>query len=257
MPRTKNWPVAVLNKQNKKRERGLEEQLATLDPPAKRVALEDASAPKSEDVKQTVAAMDPALLADHFAKCLRKCFPKKSSIEFEDDDLPTKAFLDTTMFDSAHTGANLPAFLEQFTKNGKAELTTCEAKASPHTLVITSSGMRTADLTRELRVFNTKNSKVAKLIAKHMKLTDNAKYLAETKIGIAIGTPARLKDLIDQDALETRGLRRIVVDGSYGDEKKRTIFDMDELFRPLMALLNVPSIRQRYGGEDQVVLLVY
>jgi len=149
--------------------------------------------------------MNPTLLADHFAKCVRKCFSEKSEIEFEDDYLPTKSFLDTTTFDRVHTSANLPAFLEQFAEKGRAELSTCEEKATPHTLVVTPSGIRTAFLNRELRIFNTEESKVAKR-----------------------------------------------------DEKKRTIFEMAELFRPLMALLNIQPIRQRYGSQDNKVdLLVY
>jgi protein CMS1 len=239
------------------RKRKLDDQ-DNVDNPSKRTALLVPSDPKPEEVDGSIAMMNPSLLADHFAKCVRRCCSEKSEIEFEDDYLPTKSFLDTTTFDRVHTSANLPAFLEQFTENGKAALSTCEEKAAPHTLVVTSSGIRTASLNRTLRAFNTEESKVAKLIAKHMKIGDNAAYMQRTKVGIAIGTPARLKDLIDQDAFRTSGIRRIVVDGSYRDEKKRTIFEMAELFRPLIGLLNTQSIRQRYGSQDDKVdLLVY
>ncbi|KAL2439229.1 Protein CMS1 [Exophiala dermatitidis] len=210
------------------------------------------------EVDDTIAMMDPALLADHFAKYVRKSFPDSSAIELDDQLLPSKAFLNTTDFDKPHEAANLPAFLEKFSKEGKSGLSSCDDKGSPHTLVVTSSGIRTADLYRELRVFNSDNTKVAKLIAKHMKLKDNVEYMQKTRVGIAIGTPGRLKDLIDAGALKTRGIRRIVVDGSYRDQKKRTIFEMDELFRPLLTLLNSDEIRPRYvAADDRIELLVF
>ncbi|KAK5444289.1 Protein cms1 [Exophiala xenobiotica] len=221
---------------------------AESDRPAKRTASKPAAQPRQTELDETIAMMDPALLADHFA----------NSIELEEQYLPTKSFRNTTAFDKPHAGTKLPEFLEQFAENGKAELSTCEEEAAPHTLIIAPSGIRTADLNRELRVFNTEESKVAKLIAKHMKLHENIDYMRKNKVGIAVGTPTRVKDLIDADAMKTSGIRRIVVDGSYRDEKKRSIFEMEELFRPLLALLNMEQIRKRYGAEeDKVEILVF
>ncbi|KAK5232150.1 Protein cms1 [Exophiala xenobiotica] len=221
---------------------------AESDRPAKRTPSKPAAQPRQTDLDETIAMMDPALLADHFA----------NSIELEEQYLPTKSFRNTTAFDKPHAGTKLPEFLEQFAENGKAELSACEEEASPHTLIIAPSGIRTADLNRELRVFNTEESKVAKLIAKHMKLHENIDYMRKNKVGIAVGTPTRVKDLIDADAMKTSDIRRIVVDGSYKDEKKRSIFEMEELFRPLLALLNMEQIRKRYGAEeDKVEILVF
>ncbi|KAK5347406.1 Protein cms1 [Exophiala xenobiotica] len=231
---------------------------AESDRPAKRTPSKPAAQPRQTDLDETIAMMDPALLADHFAKCVRKYFTNSSSIELEEQYLPTKSFRNTTAFDKPHAGTKLPEFLEQFAENGKAELSACEEEASPHTLIIAPSGIRTADLNRELRVFNTEESKVAKLIAKHMKLHENIDYMRKNKVGIAVGTPTRVKDLIDADAMKTSDIRRIVVDGSYKDEKKRSIFEMEELFRPLLALLNMEQIRKRYGAEeDKVEILVF
>lgn len=225
--------------------------------PAKQPTTENAAAKRQISVDETIAMMDPALLADHFAKCIRRALPNNSTIELEEKYLPTKSFQNTTTFESPRTGANLPAFLEQFSKTQEEEPSMSDETGTPHTIVITPSGIRTADLTRELRVFNTEQSKVAKLIAKHMKLKDNVEYMKNTKVGIAVGTPMRVKDLIDADALKTDRIQAIVVDGSYRDEKKRTIFEMDELFRPLMLLLNLDRLRQRYGAEDKIDILVF
>jgi protein CMS1 len=78
--------------------------------------------PKQTEADEAIALMDPSLLADHFAKSIRKEFPDSSSLELEDRYLPTKAFRDTTGFDKTHVASNLPDFLEKFTGNGKESL---------------------------------------------------------------------------------------------------------------------------------------
>jgi hypothetical protein len=50
---------------------------------------------------------------------------------------------------------------------------------------------------RVVRKFQTKDATVAKLFAKHIKLKDSVKFLKSTRTGIAVGTPTRLKDLMD------------------------------------------------------------
>jgi protein CMS1 len=50
---------------------------------------------------------------------------------------------------------------------------------------------------REVRKFQTKDATVAKLFAKHIKLQDSIKFLKSTRTGIAVGTPQRLRALMD------------------------------------------------------------
>jgi protein CMS1 len=53
-------------------------------------------------------------------------------------------------------------------------------------------------------------------------------------------------------------LKRIVVDGSHIDQKKRGIFDMKEMYFPLLKLLTRPEFRERYGSKEQELkVLVY
>ncbi|KIW74039.1 hypothetical protein PV04_02107 [Phialophora macrospora] len=230
----------------------------TTKPPLKSEKAKATKSKPERPVGEDVVAADPALLADRFAKYIQKYCPDSSNIELEEQYLPTKAFLDTTDYDKDRVAANLPDFIERFSAEGKSGLSACDEKASPHTLVVTSSGIRTADLYRELRVFQNGEAKVGKLIAKHMKLKDNIEYMQGNKIGIAISTPFRFNQLVDADALKTGNLRRIVVDGSYCDEKKNTIFMMAQTFNPLVTLLNKESIRQRYrDGKDNIDILVF
>ncbi|EXJ63669.1 hypothetical protein A1O7_00004 [Cladophialophora yegresii CBS 114405] len=229
----------------------------TAKQPSKLTSAKAAKTPRELPSAQDAVA-DPALLADRFAKYIQKYSPNSSPIELEEQYLPTKAFLDTTVYDRDRVAANLPQFIERFSPEGKVGLSNCDDKASPHTLVVTSSGIRTADLYRELRVFQNEESKVGKLIAKHMKLRDNIEYMLGNKIGIAISTPFRFKQLVDADALKTGKLRRIVVDGSFRDEKNNTIFTMPQTFNPLVVLLNEKTIRQRYGeGKGNIDILVF
>ncbi|KKY17644.1 hypothetical protein UCRPC4_g05448 [Phaeomoniella chlamydospora] len=111
---------------------------------------------------------------------------------------------------------------------------------------------------RALREFQTKDAMVAKLFAKHIKLDEAIKTVQKSRIGIGIGTPARIKDLLSKDALKTGNLSRIVIDGSHVDQKKRTIFDMKDLFDPLLDILRRPELFERYGTDtSKIEIIVY
>lgn len=59
-------------------------------------------------------------------------------------------------------------------------------------------------------------------------------------------------------ALKLEALERIVIDGSYIDQKKRGIFDIKEVHFPLLQLLTRPELRERYGAEKNgVKILVF
>ncbi len=52
-------------------------------------------------------------------------------------------------------------------------------------------------------------------------------------------------------------LKRIVVDCSYIDQKKRGILDMRETQEPLMQLLNRSELKMCYGDAENGVQLVF
>lgn len=203
-----------------------------------------------------MAAMDPRLIVDHFAKAIRKHFKDCTAVELEDKYLPARAFLDTTPFSQDRSLDHLAQYLETFA-GGRENLTKPVQRSQPHTLVICPSGIRAADVTRTLRTFRTDESAVAKLFAKHLKLKDTIDYVGKTKFGFGIGTPVRLNDLIAADAMHLHALERIVIDGSYLDEKRRTIFSMKEVFSPMLELLHRPDVSQGYGKEGGIQILVF
>ena len=78
------------------------------------------------------------------------------------------------------------------------------------------------------------------------------------RIGIAVGTPQRLLDLLEKDVLKTSGLKRILIDGSHVDQKKRSIFDMKELSEPLIKLLSSRPVKDKFDAEEsQTRVLVF
>lgn len=198
------------------------------------------------------------MLADYFAQKIAKHHKDSTSLEQSDMGIPTSYLLDTTAFSEPRTSGNLPAYLEHFTTGGRETLSTCSAgTASPHTLVLAASGIRVADLVRELRVYNTEQSKVAKMIAKHMKLKENIEYLAKTRVGVAVGTPARIKDLVEAGALKMSEVKRLVFDLSYLDEKRRGLLDMKDVLEAVLGLIRVEEVRKRLEEDDEPKVLVF
>jgi protein CMS1 len=62
-----------------------------------------------------------------------------------------------------------------------------------------------------------------------------------------VGTPDRLSALLDEKALSTANLKRVLIDVSYIDQKKRGILDMKDLHEALIKLL----LRKEFVGEGK------
>ena len=223
-------------------------------------------------VNTVIGQMDSQLLVDYVAKRTKKFEPNISAVEMEDRYIPTRAVLDTTSWDKPRTTENLPTFLKHF--GGKNLSTAPEDKGSPHTLVVAGAGLRAADLTRTLREFQTKDAIIAKLFAKHIKLKEAVESCKKyryvefpemglvsanliVRINIGVGTPQRIHDLLDDGALSTKHLKRIVVDASHVDQKKRGILDMRETQIPLVRLFSWPKFKERYEVENEKLQLLF
>lgn len=153
-------------------------------------------------INHAIGHMDSRLLADHIAQRSKRFQPEMSLVEAEDMHIPERAITDTTSWDKARSTENITGFMEQFAgsrrnKKGQKLLHAPEEKGSPHTLIVASAWLRAADLTRALSKFSTKHSAVAKLFAKHIKLKEAVETVTKTRMGIGVGTPQRLIDLLD------------------------------------------------------------
>ncbi|KAI9819199.1 MAG: hypothetical protein M1827_007355 [Pycnora praestabilis] len=248
----------------KKRKRNPDVQVKA---PAKRRAARKSIDIENEDLNleiglnNAIGRMDSRLLADYVAQRTKRFEGDLSRVELEDKHIPERAFYDTTSWEKQRNLENLSGFLEQFSvRAGQSKNLSfaSKTKGSPHTIVVTGAGLRAADLTRALRIFQTKDTKIAKLFAKHIKLKDAISSLKNNRINIAVGTPIRLIDLLDEGALKTGRLERVVIDSSHIDQKKRGIFDMKETHIPLMQLLNREGFRNRYNAsKESIDLLLY
>jgi protein CMS1 len=65
-------------------------------------------------------------------------------------------------------------------------------------------------------------------------------------------------DLFDAGALSVMDMKRLVVDASYIDQKKRGVLDMKDTMLPLARLLVRQEFRDRYGAEEKGIdLMLY
>ncbi|KKZ64544.1 hypothetical protein EMCG_01423 [[Emmonsia] crescens] len=227
----------------------------------KQIVEDPKDAGKKDGIDESIGKMDGPLLADFFAQQAKRHDSELTTVELDDVYVPEQAFLDTSSWKSPRKLENLPSFLKVYSrKKGSPESlsTAPEETGSPHTIVITLAGLRAADITRALRQFQSKDCAVAKLFAKHIKLAEAKEFVKNTRVGIGIGTPVRLNDLASSGELSLKHLKRIVIDGSYVDQKKRGIFDMKDLHFPLLKFLNRADLRDRYtSGDNRVQILVF
>ncbi|KAM3064971.1 Protein cms1 [Clarireedia jacksonii] len=209
-------------------------------------------------LNHAIAKMDNHLLADYIARQTRRYEDDLSSIELEDKYLPATAIQDTTSWDKPRTLDNLPEFLEKFSGNATKLWSASKKNGSPHTIIVTAAGLRAADIARAVRKFQTKDVKVAKLFAKHIKIKDSIAFLKSTRTGIAVGTPQRLQDLMDDGSLAIDRLERIIIDASHVDQKQRGVLEMKETQVPLIKWLSASTFRDRYeGSTDRLQILFY
>nr|POE90128.1 protein cms1 [Quercus suber] len=278
-------PPATLNKAIKRKRD--EDTTASSIKKAKKQKQRKSKKPKDVDdgaldvengINHAIAHMDSRLLADHLAQRTKRFQPDLSIVEVDewhisgmrpaehfhryachasDCSSTERAIKDTTSFEKNRTTADLPAYLELFSaprrkkKHGPTLSEAPDAKGSPHTLVVAGAGLRAADLTRALRGFQTKESLVAKLFAKHIKLSEAVELVKKSRIGVGVGTPQRIIDLLEDGALRVEHLEMIVVDASHIDQKKRGILDMKETQVPLLQLLRRTGLKERYESEDR------
>jgi protein CMS1 len=108
-----------------------------------------------------------------------------------------------------------------------------------------------------LRKFRARGkAEVAKLFAKHFKLAEHIEYVKKTCINIAVGTPGRIKALIQAEGgtLKVEKLRYLVIDANYTDGKKRTIFDIPETLRDTFDILVYEQIKKRISERKLKVV---
>ena len=124
--------------------------------------------------------------------------------------------------------------------------------ASCRVLVLTSSAVRAIFHLKALASLRRKCT-VGKLFGRHLKVEDQVSLLKRRRVPIAIGTPARVLSILDQEPSLLAATDYIVIDASR-DVKLRSIFDIPETSRPLLSTIYKHFIASIQSGRCRMVV---
>ncbi|WFC98976.1 Protein cms1 [Malassezia yamatoensis] len=197
---------------------------------------------------QAVALQPYERQADFVAAQQRKTFPKLSSLELQEIAVPFA----------------LPK--EDDLSSARSDAPWNKKNGTPRVLMVAGNAQRAADLARELRRLletpehppakrrkgaeSSTSGGVAKLFARHFKVTEQISHLQDNAAPLAVGTPHRIAQLIDAGALRTDQLAALVIDHTWTDAKLRTIFDTPETRQALVHLLCNGKLREAYQRDE-------
>uniref|UniRef100_A0A8C8RCV3 Cms1 ribosomal small subunit homolog n=1 Tax=Pelusios castaneus TaxID=367368 RepID=A0A8C8RCV3_9SAUR len=178
------------------------------------------------------------LLNQHFGT-------KRSVIELEELKLPDSCFLlanDLTHSFSSYLKEICPKWAK-LRKNHKE-------KKSLLVLIICSSALRCLELIKSMTAFKG-DCKVMKLFAKHIKV-QQMHMLENGVVHLGVGTPGRIKALVEQDGLSLNSLKYLILDWNWRDQKLRRMIDIPEIRKETIDLLEMGIIK--LCREDSVKL---
>lgn len=141
----------------------------------------------------------------------------------------------------------LPSFKRDFLGKGKRR------DKSPYFLILCSSALRCVEVIKYLTPFK---CRVAKLFAKHMKVDEQAKQLAGVYLPIAVGTPARVKKLLEMNALSLKHTTHVVFDMEK-DKKQLTVLELKDTAKEMMDLLQFYFIPQLNKEDSNLKLVLF
>ncbi|KAI1899846.1 hypothetical protein AGOR_G00065980 [Albula goreensis] len=170
------------------------------------------------------------LILDHYSG-------KRSVIEMEELKLPDSCFL--TSNDLTHS---LSSYLKEICPKWAKAQKQHTVKKSLALLIVCSSALRAIELIKQLTTFKGE-AKVVKLFAKHIKVEEQVKLLEKSVTHIGVGTPGRIKALIEKDGLSLQALRFLVLDWNWRDQKQRRMVDVPEVKGDLVKLLETGIIK--------------
>ncbi|KAF4793789.1 cms1 ribosomal small subunit [Turdus rufiventris] len=101
-------------------------------------------------------------------------------------------------------------------------------KKSVVMLVLCSSALRSLELIKSMTAFKG-DCRVLKLFAKHIKIKEQMNMLEKGMFHIGVGTPGRVKALVEQDALCLNSMKYMILDWNWRDQKLRRMVDIPEI----------------------------
>ncbi|WOO81616.1 Protein CMS1 [Vanrija pseudolonga] len=182
------------------------------------------------------SSLEPAQLAQLLLSSARATFPNSTPMEIDEVVVGEDRLLAPLPPTSTGSGFEpLVQRLDDLLKDAPKK----PAPGTPRALIVSLSGIRCADVVRAVRDVKRPGGEVAKLFAKHFKLVDQVKYLAKTRVAIAVGTPARVAKLLADGALKVKQETVVLFDIGHRDSKNRTLLSLpearDELWKSLLS----------------------
>lgn len=217
--------------------------------------------------ERALATQPAALQADYICAQQRRVYPSLSALELDEVRVSEHMLTETVSWDRERTLDTLAPFVTQCAlvlTDVKKPLAD-SAPGAPRIVVVSGNAQRAADLVRPLRTLLPKEDEpprkkragasadeptdpsqptVAKLFARHFKADAQASWLKTQVAPIVVGTPHRLRQLIDMDALRLDDAAAIVIDHSWVDQKQRTIFDGPETRVAIIDLIGQQRVRE-------------
>ncbi|XP_056116699.1 protein CMSS1 isoform X1 [Rhinichthys klamathensis goyatoka] len=205
---------------------------------------------KKKTITDVLTSSEPApgspadlmsLLKNHFSLT-------RSVIEQEDLTLKDSCFLSSN--DLTHSlSSYLKEVCPKWAKIQKQHTQT----QSVVFLIVCGSALRTIDLIKQLIAFKGQ-AKVLKLFAKHIKVDDQIKALSKGVTHIAVGTPGRIAALLEKEGLTVQGLRYLVLDWNYRDQKLRRMVDIPEVKEDFLKMMDRGLIQSCREGQFKIGL---
>ncbi|XP_043927309.1 protein CMSS1 isoform X2 [Protopterus annectens] len=181
---------------------------------------------------------------DDLRKMIQKCLKsKRLAIEMEECSLPDSCFLPVN--DLTHT---LASYLKESCPKWAKLCKNHSERNSLLMLIVCGSAHRVLELIRLLTSFKG-NCRILKLFAKHIKVEEQVKWLRNGINHLGIGTPGRIKTLIEQDAISLDSLKYVIFDWNWRDQKLRRMMDIPEIQQDTITLLESGIIAACRAGS--------
>ncbi|KAM6985106.1 protein CMSS1 [Aplochiton taeniatus] len=173
---------------------------------------------------------------------------QRSVIELEELKLQDSSFLPCN--DLTHT---LSSYLKEVCPKWAKVQKQHTEKSSVVLLVVSSSALRAIELIKQMTAFKGE-AKVLKLFAKHIRVKEQVKLLEKSVTHIGVGTPARLRSLVENEGLKPEALRYLVLDWNWRDQKLRRMVDLPEIKSELLKLLDAGILKGCREGKTKIGL---
>ncbi|BEJ16878.1 hypothetical protein CspHIS471_0602790 [Cutaneotrichosporon sp. HIS471] len=185
---------------------------------------DERAAANGDEKSEDPATLDADAVAALLLSSVRASMPAATGMEIDDVAVDASSILQPVALSGEGEYAGLLGRLNDALKDAPKK----PKPGCPRVLILSLSGIRCADIVRAVRGVP-RNGEVAKLFAKHFKLAEQVKYLAKTRVSIAVGTPARVAKLLADGALKMTPQSVVLLDIGHRDSKKRSLLTLPEV----------------------------